>query len=41
MSVGDITQVSELDGVHLSGEGHKALGLKIAEMLINYFDTCS
>jgi len=39
MSVGDITQVSELDGVHLSGEGHKILGLKIAEMLKQIFDT--
>ena len=38
MSVGDITQVSELDGVHLSREGHKMLGLKIAEMLKQIID---
>jgi len=39
MSAGDIAQVSELDGVHLSGEGHKMLGLKIAELLKQIFET--
>ena len=39
MSAGDIAQVSELDGVHLSEEGHKMLGLKIAEMLKQIFET--
>jgi len=39
MSVGEMTQVSELDGVHLSSEGHKMLGLKIAELLKQIFET--
>ncbi|MEI8200452.1 MAG: SGNH/GDSL hydrolase family protein [Eubacteriales bacterium] len=39
MSVGDMTQVSELDGVHLSLDGHKMLGLKIAELLKQIFET--
>ena len=38
MSVGDMTKVSELDGVHLSEDGHKILGLKIAELLKQVFE---